>query len=190
MPVFSVRSDHPAVTECIRNRKIVATNIVVTYIVFVMGEALRKRLKQTTFHGPVQEAILNLMVAAGYLSGRFDAICNGFGISHQQYNILRILRGAGEEGHQCGEIGVRMLDRAPDVTRRLDGLVKLGLVVRDRLESDRRVVITRITDKGLGLLARIDPKMEELESYVADRLSPGECLELSRLCEALYSDDS
>lgn len=154
-----------------------------------MGEALQRRLKQSRFQGPVQEAILNLLVATAHLSSKFDAVCDEFGISHQQYNILRILRGAGKEGHQCGEIAGRMIDRAPDVTRRLDGLVKLGLVVRERLETDRRVVVTRMTDAGLELLARIDQKMERLEDFITSRLTQDDCRELSRLCEALYADD-
>lgn len=154
-----------------------------------MGEALQRRLKQTRFQGPVQEAILNLLVATAHLSSKFDAVCDEFGISHQQYNILRILRGAGKEGHQCGEIAGRMIDRAPDVTRRLDGLVKLGLVSRGRQESDRRVVVTHITDAGLDLLTRIEQKMEGLEDYISSRLSQEDCRELSRLCEALYGDE-
>lgn len=154
-----------------------------------MGEALKKRLKQSKFQGPWQEAVLNLLVATGHLSGKLDAICGEFGISHQQYNILRILRGAGGEGHQCGEISCRMLDRAPDVTRRLDGLVKLGLVVRDRLDTDRRVVMTKITGQGLDLLKQMEPRMDRFHQYISSRLSDEDCLELSRLCEALYGEE-
>ncbi len=154
-----------------------------------MGEALRKRLKQTKPSEPANEAVLNLMVATGYLAGKMDAICSDFGISHQQYNILRILRGVYPEGHQCGEIAVRMLDRAPDVTRRLDGLVKLEMVVRERLESDRRVVITKITEAGMELLSRMDPRLAEFNQGIRAKLSDEDCLELSRLCEALYGDE-
>lgn len=154
-----------------------------------MGEALRKRLKQTKHQDPANEAVLNLLVATGYLSGKMDAICSEFGISHQQYNILRILRGVYPEGHQCGEIAVRMLDRAPDVTRRLDALVKQEMVVRDRLETDRRVVITKITETGLELLQRMEPRMAEFHQIFQRKLSESDCLELSRLCEAIYGDE-
>ena len=124
-----------------------------------MGEILKKRLKQNKFSSPTQEALLNLLVASAHVAGLLDAACGEFGISQQQYNILRILRGVHPEGYPCGEIAVRMLDRAPDVTRRIDGLVKLGLVERERLEDDRRVVITKITDDGLKLLQRMDPRI-------------------------------
>ncbi len=154
-----------------------------------MGDTLKRRLKQTRFPGgEPQEAMLNLLVASAHVAGMFDVACGEFGISQQQYNILRILRGVHPEGYPCGEIAVRMIDRAPDVTRRIDGLVKLGMVVRDRLAADRRVVITRITDDGLDLLRRMDSRVQQVIDYVGERLSNQECAELSRLCEALYKE--
>jgi DNA-binding MarR family transcriptional regulator len=154
-----------------------------------MGEILKKRLKQNRFPGGVsQEALLNLLVAAAHVAGMLDTACGEFGISQQQYNILRILRGVHPEGYPCGEIAVRMLDRAPDVTRRIDGLVKQGLVERERLEDDRRVVITRITEEGLKLLQRMDPRIKQVDEHLSKRLSAADCRELSRLCEALYEE--
>ena len=153
-----------------------------------MGEILKKRLKQNKFSSPTQEALLNLLVASAHVAGLLDAACGEFGISQQQYNILRILRGVHPEGYPCGEIAVRMLDRAPDVTRRIDGLVKLGLVERERLEDDRRVVITKITDDGLKLLQRMDPRIRQVDEHLGKRLSASDCRELSRLCEALYEE--
>jgi DNA-binding MarR family transcriptional regulator len=154
-----------------------------------MGEILKKRLKQNRFPGGVsQEALLNLLVAAAHVAGMLDTACGEFGISQQQYNILRILRGVHPEGYPCGEIAVRMLDRAPDVTRRIDGLVKQGLVERERLEDDRRVVITRITEEGLKLLQRMDPRIKQVDEHLGKRLSAADCRELSRLCEALYEE--
>jgi DNA-binding MarR family transcriptional regulator len=153
-----------------------------------MGEILKKRLKQSKFQGPEQEAILNLMVTASYIEDLFTKACAEHGISHQQYNILRILRGVYPNGHPCGEIADRMLSRAPDITRRLDRLVRLGLVQRDRLDEDRRVVITRITEKGLELLKGMDAEVQKGNGLIARHLSANECLELSRLCEKIYGD--
>lgn len=153
-----------------------------------MGEVLKRRLKQKRFQSPAHEATLNLMVAGAHVAGMIDAACSEFGISHQQYNILRILRGVHPEGYPCGEIGVRMLDRAPDITRRLDGLEKGGYVGRDRLPEDRRVVITRITDKGLALLEAMEPRIKGVHEAFKKRLSNAECLEMSRLCEKLYDE--
>jgi DNA-binding MarR family transcriptional regulator len=77
-------------------------------------------------------------------------------ISPSQYNLLRILRGAGADGRTMREIGERMINRDPDVTRLADGTVKLGLARRMRDTEDRRVVKLFITEKGLEMLARLD----------------------------------
>ncbi|MDB5034940.1 MAG: Transcriptional regulator, MarR family [Chlorobi bacterium] len=153
-----------------------------------MGDALKKRLKQTRFQTPAQEAFLNLLVSAAHVSGLVDGLCAEFGLSHQQYNILRILRGVHPEGYACGEVAERMLDRAPDVTRRMDALVKSGLVSRGRLSQDRRVVITKITEEGLVLLVRMEPRLTEMGRHFEERLSDAECREFSRLCEKLYGE--
>ena len=78
------------------------------------------------------------------------------GISTSHYNLLRILRGAGADGRTMSEIGERMINRDPDVTRLADRTVKLGLARRMRDEEDRRVVKLFITSKGLELLAELD----------------------------------
>ncbi len=154
-----------------------------------MGEILNRRLKQQKSIAPESAAVLNLIVAANYVQDDISRLVGEFGISHQQYNILRILRGAHPSGYPCGEISSRMLDRAPDITRRLDGLEKAGLVARERRSDDRRVVITTITERGLQLLSNIDPRMAELNQRLGTRLSSEEIEELSRLCERLYGDD-
>ena len=84
------------------------------------------------------------------------------GLSGAQYNVLRILRGAGARGLACGEIADRMITKDPDITRLLDRLEKRGLVTRTRESDDRRVVTTRITDEGRALLARLDEPVAEL----------------------------
>ncbi len=78
------------------------------------------------------------------------------GISPSQYNLLRILRGAGADGRTMREIAERMINRDPDVTRLADRTVKLGLARRMRDTEDRRVVKLFITEKGLELLTRLD----------------------------------
>jgi DNA-binding MarR family transcriptional regulator len=81
-------------------------------------------------------------------------------LSSNQYNVLRILRGA-PEGLACGEIGNRMITRDPDITRLLDRLEKRGLISRCRETKDRRMVMTRITPEGLNLLARLDEPVQQ-----------------------------
>ena len=95
-----------------------------------------------------------------------------------QYNVLRILRGAGE-GLPCGEIAARMITRDPDMTRLLDRLEQRGLISRCRDAADRRVVLTTISQKGSDLLAKLD---EPLTAIHRAQLSPlgAERLELLR----------
>jgi DNA-binding MarR family transcriptional regulator len=147
-----------------------------------MGENLRKRLKMTKFEGPYHEAILALMVSASEFRANVDRVLGPFGVTGEQYNILRILRGA-PEGHPCGEVADRMVDRSPDITRRIDALEKQGLVERERSRTDRRVVMTRITPKGIELLDKIAPSWHEHEKEFASCLTESEALELAKLCD-------
>jgi DNA-binding MarR family transcriptional regulator len=153
-----------------------------------MGEALKKRLKQRKFENPLHVSILNLMVAADYVRSHMEGHCNRFGITHSQYNVLRILRGVYPNGHPRGEIASRMIERAPDVTRLIDRLEKQGLVDRDRSARDRRLSMTRITKKGLDLLERMKP--DEEFRHFAKRIPVRDRKALSRICEEIYSDET
>jgi DNA-binding MarR family transcriptional regulator len=153
-----------------------------------MGDALRRRIRQERFESPVQEAMLNLMVAAEHLRERMDRLCAEFDLSPSQYNVLRILRGA-PEGHPRCEIARRMIDRAPDVTRLVDRLERRGLVERDRSAADRRLSLTRITPAGLALLERMRPRLDEEHRHLAERISHADQRELSRLCEQIYDGE-
>ena len=93
-------------------------------------------------------------------------------ISPSQYNLLRILRGAGADGRTMREISDRMINRDPDVTRLADGMVKLGLVRRMRDTDDRRVVKLFITEKGLEMLARLDDAVEVFLKQALGGLGP------------------
>ncbi len=154
-----------------------------------MGEVLRRRLKMTRTSGPAHEAVLNLLVAAGHMRQRFDRACEEHGVTTGQYNVLRILRGAHPDGYARCEIAVRMLERSPDVTRLIDRLEERGLVERDRSSEDRRRSVTRITEKGLKLLDRLQPDIDALDRYVEERLPTEDRRELSRILERLYESE-
>jgi DNA-binding MarR family transcriptional regulator len=94
------------------------------------------------------------------------------GISPSQYNLLRILRGAGVDGRTMREVAERMINRDPDVTRLADRTVKLGLARRMRDTEDRRVVKLFITEKGLGMLARLDAAVVVFLKQVLGGLGP------------------
>lgn len=154
-----------------------------------MGEALKRRLKQTTdFANPAQEAMLNLIVAADHVCMGLERVCAEFGITRPQYNVLRILRGVYPGGHPRTEIAARLLATAPDVTRLVDRLQAQGLVERDRVEEDRRLSITRITRQGLRLLEKMQPHISKEHERFSRTVSRRDCLELSRICENIYDE--
>jgi len=120
-----------------------------------MKIAIQSDLKPKPGFAPEEIAHLEMMRTMEAISHRFAQVFKAEDLSSTQYNVLRILRGAAE-GLPCGEIGNRMVTRDSDITRLLDRLEKRDLVSRSREANDRRTVITRITDAGLELLARLD----------------------------------
>jgi DNA-binding MarR family transcriptional regulator len=128
-----------------------------------MSGKLAKEIKQTRpFSSAAEEAILNIQRTASVLTQRFSEALKPHGLSETQYNVLRILRGAGAAGLACQEIGERMLTRDPDITRLLDRLEGRRLIERARSTEDRRVVVTRITAEGRKLLAALDDEARDL----------------------------
>lgn len=128
-----------------------------------MPSRLQTEIRQSKpFQSASEEAYLNLLRTADLLSQAVNATLKPFGLSETQYNVLRILRGAGKDGLACREIGSRMVTRDPDITRLLDRLEARGLVVRGREQQDRRVIVTRITRDGLTLLAGLDRPLNEV----------------------------
>lgn len=107
-------------------------------------------------YSAAEAAFLQLQRTAGRLMTGVEAALKPFGLTHTQYNVLRILRGAGAEGRPCGEIAGDMIHREADMTRLLDRLEKQGWVERSRSAADRRVVTARITAAGKKLLAQLD----------------------------------
>jgi DNA-binding MarR family transcriptional regulator len=153
-----------------------------------MGEALQRRIKQAKFESPMQEAMLNLMVASDFVREQIDRFCSAHGITRGQYNVLRILKGVYPEGHPRCEIAGRMLERAPDVTRLVDRLEKQGLAERDRSDADRRQSITRITKRGLALIEEMNADATEMFKLFSAKLPRRDALELSRICEGIYGE--
>jgi DNA-binding MarR family transcriptional regulator len=103
---------------------------------------------------------LDLLRTTDMLSRSLVGILKAEDLSANQYNVLRILRGA-HDALPCGEIASRMITRDPDITRLLDRLEKRGLISRCRQTKDRRMVMAGITPEGLKLLSRLDEPIEE-----------------------------
>ena len=122
--------------------------------------------------GALEETVfVSLALTTDWLSRTLEPVLKAADISPTQYNVLRILRGA-PEGLACGEIGSRMITRDPDITRLLDRLEKRGLVSRCRDSRDRRLVLTRITDAGLKLLAQLDTPILDAHHLQLGHMGP------------------
>jgi MarR family transcriptional regulator, organic hydroperoxide resistance regulator len=128
-----------------------------------------------------QQVFFELLRVADSLVRDADDLLKPQGLSHTQYNVLRILRGAGPAGLACSGIGERMLTHDPDITRLLDRLDSRGLIKREREQEDRRVVRTRITEAGLNLLAELDAPVSQALLKEFENLQPAQLEELKHL---------
>jgi DNA-binding MarR family transcriptional regulator len=132
------------------------------------------------------ELFVAVLRAADALSRQAEQLLKTRGLTAPQYNVLRILRGAHPEGLACSSIGERMISRDPDMTRLLDRIEKLGLLTRERESEDRRVVRTRITEKGLALLKTLDAPVHELHKLQFQKLPSGNRRLLAELLADVY----
>lgn len=140
---------------------------------------LQKEIRQSRpFHSVHAEAALSVLRTADVLRHRFATVLEPRGLTGQQYNVLRILRGARPEALPTMEIAERMIERTPGITRLLDRLEGKGLVERKRRADDRRCVLCSITAAGLELLAELDEPIAEADDQALSALSPEEAKEL------------
>ena len=130
---------------------------------------------------PVRSAYATLLSAADRVRASFETVCAPFDITGQQYNVLRILRGAEPEGLPTLTIAERMIERTPGITRMIDRLEAKGLVAREVRPHDRRCVYCRITKKGLSLLKLLDAPVEEFNRSAFRALSEAELKQLIAL---------
>ncbi|MDA8596605.1 MarR family transcriptional regulator [Flavobacteriaceae bacterium] len=140
-----------------------------------LGKEIKSR-----FQSEGHKALLNVKYTASYINSLGEGILKPFKISTAQYNILRILRGAGEEPLAASEIKNRMIEKSPNTTRLIDKLLVKGLVSRYKCESDRRVVYVQITEKGLQMLEAI--KLDNFDVFYT-RLTEDEYKTLNDLLD-------
>jgi DNA-binding MarR family transcriptional regulator len=144
---------------------------------------IQSEIKQTKPLTPEQEVLLTVERTADSFHRRIVEVLKPYGISATQYNVLRILRGAGKDGLPCGAIAERMVTRDPDITRLLDRLDKMGFIARERGQKDRRVVYTTITAAGLKLLKDLDKPVVELGNLLVKNLSKAQMEQLVELLD-------
>ena len=146
------------------------------------GRLQRELKKRRPFDSPEQEATLNIARTADRFGICFARLFREYGLTPSQYNVLRILRGAGKP-LPILEVADRMVAAVPGITGLIDRLEGMGLLARERSTEDRRVVFVAITARGLDLLARLDEPVAALHRRLIGHLSPDELRELSRLLE-------
>jgi MarR family transcriptional regulator, organic hydroperoxide resistance regulator len=126
--------------------------------------SLEREIQQARpFASQCQEASLSLLRTADAMRRLYTVVMAPFGVTFQQYNVLRILRGAGDAGLAANEIAGRMIEQSPGLTRLLDRLEERGWAQRTRSRSDRRQVICRITPEGLALVDGMAAAVREAE---------------------------
>jgi len=137
-----------------------------------MPRALHTELKSARpFDLLEEEAHLSIVRTAAQLEHAIAQMLKPYGLTQTQYNVLRILRGAGPGGLCRNEVGARLLRQVPDVTRLLDRMTELRLIGRQRSDSDRRLVRTYITPKGLEVLAMLDEPVREFHRDALKQIS-------------------
>ena len=135
------------------------------------------------FRSREQQATLGLLRTADAMKRSLAQVIEPHGITPQQYNVLRILRGAGADGLPTLTIGERMIEQTPGVTRLVDRLERKGLVARTPCPKDRRRVFCRITSKGLELLQELDEPINRWDAQAVSVLPPSELDSLINLLD-------
>ncbi len=136
---------------------------------------------QTKFKSPQQKAIINIRFTSNFLGNIQQNTMNQYDLSMPQFNILRILRGAGE-AINVNTVKDRMVEKSPNTTRLMDKLIDKGLIERTRCEDDRRVVFVKISENGLSVLSEID-KNTDINLLINAGLSDEEANTLSDLLD-------
>jgi MarR family transcriptional regulator, organic hydroperoxide resistance regulator len=137
------------------------------------------------FHSVRAEIAVSILRTAALIERHFAQVVARTGLTIQQYNVLRILRGAGTEGLPTLVIRDRMIHAAPGITRLLDKLEKAGLARRERTSPDRRQVFCYITDRGLAILDELEEEMRAADDVAVGNLSEDEQRLLLRLLESV-----
>jgi DNA-binding MarR family transcriptional regulator len=151
------------------------------------GEAKQKHLVHSRQH----DAVVSILRTANYLDRFSSPVFTQHGITSQQFNVLRILRGAGLGGLPTLDIAEKMIDeQAPGITRLLDRLERKKLVRRERPSDNRRQVLCFITKPGLDLLQELDAPVRNKVNQALHRLDESEIEELIRLLELARGEQS
>ena len=145
---------------------------------------LTDAIKQTKFSSSSQQALLNIVYVASLIRAGQSRFLKQYDLSPEQYNILPILRGQQGNPASIGLLQDRMLDRMSNASRLVEKLKQKELVSRCECPNDRRQVDVLITEKGLGLLQELDPKIKQMDENLKV-LEEGELIQLNAMLDKL-----
>jgi DNA-binding MarR family transcriptional regulator len=143
---------------------------------------IEEEIKQTKFRNAHHKAIVNLFYTSAWLENKNKEFFKSFGVTVQQFNILRILRGQHPSRISGAEIKTRMIDKNSDISRLLDRLIAKNLVVKIQCPNDKRAADVGITEEGLTVLRQLDNQINQTDSK-ALKISSEEAIQLSDLLD-------
>ena len=152
------------------------------------GAVARELKRKTPFSSPEQAILVGLGVAAARTTESLARFLKTADLTPNQYNVLRILRGSHPHRLACSEIGERMINRDPDITRLVDRLERRGLVERVRSRKDRRVVEVGISARGLEVLRNLDAPVQRMPKALLGHLGAARLRQLADLLDAVIGD--
>jgi DNA-binding MarR family transcriptional regulator len=144
---------------------------------------IQEDISQSKFRNEYQKAGINMIYTFNWITEQMKNLFEKYGLTSQQFNILRILRGAGQPLSTL-QIRQRMLDKMSDTSRIVDRLIIKGLVKKVTSKTDKRLVDVSITDKGKKLLAKLDEHQEEMDKTLGN-LSEAEAKTLNKLLDKI-----
>ncbi|MGA7412783.1 MAG: MarR family transcriptional regulator [Bryobacteraceae bacterium] len=152
------------------------------------GKLAAEIQQQKPFQHVEEEAVLNLVRTAELLNQKATEYFRQFDLSRAQYNVLRILRGAGDDGLTCSAAAERMVSHDPDVTRLMDRMETRGLITRERTTNDRRIVLIRLTKAGRDLVDSLDEGVSAFHAKLVGRLGSSKLRKLIDLLEEVREE--
>lgn len=150
---------------------------------------INKDIRQEKFRNERHKAMVNILFTYGWVVERLKNLVSAEDITHQQFNILRILRGSHPTPLSTLQIRERMIDKMSDTSRLVDRLLSKGLAKKVICKKDRRLVDVNITDKGLRLLQKLDESQDEMDSILSN-LTEKEAATVSKLLDKIRSGNN
>ena len=150
---------------------------------------INKDIRQENFRNERHKAMVNILFTYGWVVERLKSFVSPEDITHQQFNILRILRGSHPTPLSTLQIRDRMIDKMSDTSRLVDRLLSKGLAKKVICKKDRRLVDVNITEKGLKLLQRLDESQDEIDSILSN-LTEKEAAVVSKLLDKIRSGNN